>query len=470
FVVAERPRTERVIQERYAYQFDVDNSEIAPQERQQMRDRHIGTLLLLPMVFQDKLMGLVEVVEHGRKRPFTDQEISLAQLLTNQAAAAIANARLYEELNRRLQELASLHQISQAVTSTLDLAKTLTIITDHTLTLLGVEAVSVALLDGGRQEVWYAAASGKAANAVRGKRMILGEDSMSQAILQGEVVLQTEVATTDPYYSLFEQMGGLQVRAVLSVPLQAQGEVLGAIQAFNRENGNGRFTQEDVNLLNSLAAPAAAAIANARLYQQARQEISERVRIEGQIQASLAEKEVLLKEIHHRVKNNLQVISSLINLQSDYVSDKRALEIFQESQNRIRSMALIHEKLYRSDNLAQIDMADYLRDLCIYLFRAHSAQERGVALNLHVDHIYLGINTAVPCGLLLNELISNALKHGFPERRQGFVSVNMRRQSAQQVQLQVQDDGVGFPEDIDFRCTASLGLRLVNTLVGQLDG
>ncbi|MEZ4643946.1 MAG: ATP-binding protein [Chloroflexota bacterium] len=92
------------------------------------------------------------------------------------------------------------------------------------------------------------------------------------------------------------------------------------------------------------------------------------------------------------------------------------------------------------------------------------------SLNLHVDHIYLGINYAVPCGLLLNELISNALKHGFPERRQGYVSVNMLRQSAQQVQLQAQDDGVGFPEDIDFRCTVSLGLRLVNTLVGQLDG
>ncbi|MEZ4643945.1 MAG: GAF domain-containing protein [Chloroflexota bacterium] len=233
--VAERPRTERVIQERYAYQFDVDNSEIAPQERQQMRDRHIGTLLLLPMVFQDKLMGLVEVVEHGRKRPFTDQEISLAQLLTNQAAAAIANARLYEELNRRLQELASLHQISQAVTSTLDLAKTLTIITDHTLTLLGVEAVSVALLDGGRQEVWYAAASGKAANAVRGKRMVLGEDSMSQAILQGEVVLQTEVATTDPYYSLFEQMGGLQVRCYGAAASAGGG--FGRDSGVDRENG-----------------------------------------------------------------------------------------------------------------------------------------------------------------------------------------------------------------------------------------
>ncbi|MCA9970036.1 MAG: GAF domain-containing protein, partial [Anaerolineales bacterium] len=262
--------------------------------------------------------------------------------------------------------------------------------------------------------------------------------------------------------------GGFKRASVLCVPLRAQGEVIGAIQAVNRVSG--AFSAEDVRLLSSLAAPAAAAIVNARLYARARQEIIERRRAEAQIQTSLQEKEVLLKEIHHRVKNNLQVISSLINLQSDMVDDATALEVFHESQNRIRSMALIHEKLYQSRNLAHINLAEYVEDLTSHLFRSYSAAARGIQLDVDVADIHLGINTAVPCGLLLNELVSNALKHAFPGGRNGRIWLRAWLDDVDRMHLQVGDDGIGFSETVDFRHSPSLGLQLVNTLVGQLDG
>jgi PAS domain S-box-containing protein len=206
------------------------------------------------------------------------------------------------------------------------------------------------------------------------------------------------------------------------------------------------------------------------LNQQLQHEIRERRRAEEQIKASLKEKEVLLKEIHHRVKNNLQIISSLLHLHAGYINDQQALEIFQDSQNRVRSMALIHEKLYRSSNLAQIDFAEYVRDLTDYLFRAQKADLQGIDLSIQADTIFLDIDAAIPCGLILNELVSNSLKHAFPIGRQGEICINLIFENDQRVILKVRDDGIGFPAELDFRATESLGLQLVNTLVNQLNG
>ncbi|HME45655.1 MAG TPA: histidine kinase dimerization/phosphoacceptor domain -containing protein [Syntrophorhabdales bacterium] len=196
------------------------------------------------------------------------------------------------------------------------------------------------------------------------------------------------------------------------------------------------------------------------------QDVTERRVAEERIRLSLKEKEVLLKEVHHRVKNNLQIISSLLNLQSKYIKDDQALEMFKESRNRIRSMTLIHEKLYRSKDLANIDVAEYIQNLSSNLFRSYSAGR--ISLKTQVDDMLLGIDTAIPCGLIINELVSNSLKHAFPEK-QGEIFVNLHRDNGR-FTLVVSDNGVGFPESVDFRNTDSLGLQLVCTLTDQLDG
>ena len=188
------------------------------------------------------------------------------------------------------------------------------------------------------------------------------------------------------------------------------------------------------------------------------------------VKASLKEKESLLKEIHHRVKNNLQVTSSLLKLQSSYIHDSTARQMFLESQNRIRSMALVHEKLYGSGDLSRIDLADYSTDLAWLLFRTFSVDRSRISLAVEAQPVFLGIESAVPCGLILNELLSNCLKHAFPGDRHGQILVGISSDRLDRVTLRVRDDGVGLPSDLDVKGAETLGLQLVTTLAEQLQG
>ncbi len=199
-------------------------------------------------------------------------------------------------------------------------------------------------------------------------------------------------------------------------------------------------------------------------------QISERMAAEEKIAASLREKEVLLKEIHHRVKNNLQVISSLISLQSNCISDPKARAMFKDSQDRIRTMALIHEKLYRSGSLARINFADYICNLTSYLLLSYEVAPGQIELRTSVDDIFLGIDTAIPCGLIVNELVSNSLKYAFPDGRKGEILIEMRSNEDGSLALTVGDDGIGLPEDLDFRSAETLGMQLVNVLAEQIHG
>ena len=201
-----------------------------------------------------------------------------------------------------------------------------------------------------------------------------------------------------------------------------------------------------------------------------RNEIAERKKAEEQINSSLQEKLVLLREIHHRVKNNLQVISSLLNLQSGYIEDQKSLEIFRESQTRVRSMALIHEKLYQSKDLNKIEFSEYIKSLTRDLFTSYNVDPERINLTYDLDGIYFEIDTAILCGLIINELVSNSLKHAFPFGKKGNVFIILKEKDINSYELVLKDDGIGFPDDIDFRKTDSLGLQLVTTLTEQLGG
>ena len=192
-------------------------------------------------------------------------------------------------------------------------------------------------------------------------------------------------------------------------------------------------------------------------------------RAEEQVTAALREKEVLLREIHHRVKNNFQIIISLLNLQSTATKASPAQQVLRDSQDRVRSMALVHEQLYATE-LARIDARSYVRSLVSSLSHSYGGSERRVRTQLEVDDVALGIDAAVPAGLLLNELVSNALKHAFPEGLTGEISIELRKEASGGFLLRVSDDGIGLPGGLDFRKTESIGLQLVNNLVAQLDG
>ncbi|MRG94502.1 PAS domain S-box protein [Polyangium spumosum] len=198
-------------------------------------------------------------------------------------------------------------------------------------------------------------------------------------------------------------------------------------------------------------------------------DITERKIVEKQLRASLLEKEVLLKEIHHRVKNNLQIVSSMLNLQMGQITDPRALQLFKESQTRVRSIALFHEKLYQSKDLARVEIAEYLRSLATGLLYTYGVNPEHVSFVLDAEGVPLGVDAAITCGLVVNELVSNAIKHAFPPGRDGHVRVALRRRG-DEVVLEVGDDGIGFPPDLDFREASTLGLKLVCILTEQIHG
>jgi two-component sensor histidine kinase/sensor domain CHASE-containing protein len=200
------------------------------------------------------------------------------------------------------------------------------------------------------------------------------------------------------------------------------------------------------------------------------QEVLERKRAEEKIKGSLKEKEMLLKEIHHRVKNNLQVVSSMLKIQSEYSQDKKTVDMFQESQNRVRSIALIHEMLYQSENLSKIDFSEYIQPITTNLMRTYGVDPIRIKLNINVKDVFMDLDRAIPCGLIINELFSNVLKHAFPEGRQGEVLIDLFQESSQEFTLLIKDNGVGLPIGMDFKNTDSLGLQLVNALVDQLGG
>lgn len=204
------------------------------------------------------------------------------------------------------------------------------------------------------------------------------------------------------------------------------------------------------------------------------QDVSSRKQAEASLKASLQEKEVLLKEIHHRVKNNLQVVSSLLKLQAGYIKDRQTLEVFKESQNRVRAMALIHEKLYQSKDLARTDFADYIHNLTRDIVRSYGNNARPVNLDLNISESLLSIDAAIPCGLIINELLSNCLKYAFPldwrPGERGKIQITFSPAPTGEYILTVADNGIGLPDSLDVYHTQSLGLQLVCTLATQIQG
>ncbi|OGR84227.1 MAG: hypothetical protein A2901_06735 [Elusimicrobia bacterium RIFCSPLOWO2_01_FULL_54_10] len=199
-------------------------------------------------------------------------------------------------------------------------------------------------------------------------------------------------------------------------------------------------------------------------------DFTERKKSDEKLQMSLRDKETMLKEIHHRVKNNLQVISSLLRLQSENAQDPKTLALFKDSQERVHAMAMVHEYLYQSPDLAHINFPRYVENLVRNLCRSYGPPLAEDHIQIQVDPVLLSLDVAVPCGLLLTELVSNALKYAYPDRSQGPISVCFRELHDHTYVLTVSDQGVGLPPDLDWRNTTSLGLRLVRILTDQIHG
>ena len=253
------------------------------------------------------------------------------------------------------------------------------------------------------------------------------------------------------------------IKVCLSVPLLMDGQLIGTITISSVEHDS--FNEEHREILSVVANQLAIAIYHALLQVKIKEHAKN-------LQSSLSEKEVLLKEIHHRVKNNLQVISSLLYLNSKKTRDKETLEMFKDSQNRVKSIALVHERLYQSRDLGSINFEEYVRKLIIDLSRSYGVNQDIIKINIDINNIFISIDNAVPCGLIINELVSNSFKYAFPENtgKEKYINISFKRIGRKELLLIVSDNGIGINEELKERKKHSLGIQLVETLVEQLDG
>jgi two-component sensor histidine kinase len=436
---------------------------------------HQDSALIIPLAVGGKLVGLYHLGLKHSGDAYTGDEVRLLHLLARQAAVAVENSRLFQQTERLFQAEREQRRLAEAlqeaaatVNRTLELDQVLARILEQVERVVPGDAFNIMLIED------------NVARAVRwrGYEQLGVEESISRQTLKiadyptlaymkdtGQPVVVSDT-TQDSRWVCRE--GWEWLHSYVSAPIQVTGQTVGFLNVDRtRPTPSGL---EDGRRLEALAHHAATALEHARLYEQAQQELGERKRAEEQLKTSLAEKEVLLQEIHHRVKNNLQVISSLLYLQSLGVDDPQLLTILQESRNRVRSMALVHEHLYQTDYPTHVDAAKYVRTLTNYLLRSYEVRADQIKLQIEVDDLRLGIDTAVPCGLLVNELVSNALKHAFPDGQRGTIRVALQAMTNKDHRLLVADDGIGLSGKLEERNGDSLGLRLVQTLTQQLEG
>ncbi len=274
-------------------------------------------------------------------------------------------------------------------------------------------------------------------------------------------------AVQDGLFSENAEVQSMKLRSVLCIPVVKQSRMIGILYLENRLSDS-IFTPEKSLMTELLTSQAAISLENARLMEDMKN-------ADEQIKRSLREKEVMLKEIHHRVKNNLEIIKSMLDLQLPYLKSEQAIELFKESQNRIYSMALIHEKLYESESLSEIEVEEYIQSLADNLFLSYGVDDGDINLKLQVDKISVDVNKLIPCALIINELVSNSLKHAFPSsrrvpNRQQEIRIGFCRDSGGIFTLEVGDNGIGLPENFEVQKTESLGIKLVDVLVKQLKG
>jgi PAS domain S-box-containing protein len=487
-------------------------------EQQRVAQLVPGAWLLMPIAVNQSLWGALSLVHPHKGFCWTAEQVELAQSIVDQLAIAIQQANLYDRAQREVEErkraqddLFDLNQkleqrvdqrtselqqsqvtlrqrlererltlgITQRIRASLDLNTILDSTVNEIQQVLRVDRVLVYRINP--DATGKAIAEAVIPNYPKVLNVIYPEEVFPvdayQHYIAGRFFALND-RTQDPILPcLAEFLEKIQVQAKLVVPIVQKDQLWGLLIAH--QCAHPRYWQKwESDLLRQIAYQLSIAIQQADLYEQVQSELSDRKLVEDKLRTSLGEKEILLKEIHHRVKNNLQLISSLLNLQSQKIQDVRMLEPFQDSQHRIRVMAMIHEHLYRSTNLARINFSQYVESLTHSLFQSYLTDHQAIALKVAVTDVELGIDVAIPCGLIISELVSNSIKYAFPEQRvlssdqayAGRIDVEFYTTDHAEYVLLIQDNGIGIPPAVDVHNTDSLGLQIVCDLTTQLDG
>jgi PAS domain S-box-containing protein len=376
-----------------------------------IREKRARSVLCLPLVKQATLIGVLYLENNLAPYAFTPSRVEVLKLLASQAAISLENARLYADLQRTQAYLSEAQRLSQTGSFGWNVTSGELFWSDEMFRIYGFDRTT-------KPEV----------------EMVIQRSHPEDIELVRGVVDSAQRAGNDLDFEYRAMMPDGSPKAVHVVA-----------RAIQEQSGKLRYVGTVIDVTASRQA-------------------------QHELQSSLKEKEALLKEVHHRVKNNLQMISSLLNLQAARIADPTVSELLDESRNRIRAMALVHENLYRAGNFARVPMNMHIQSLCAHLIRAYGLREQRIELTTDVDEVELDLDKAVSVGLIISELVSNALKHAFPNARPGSVRVELKLLGERRYALAVIDDGVGLPADRDVHDAGSLGLQLVDDLTQQLHG
>lgn len=459
---------------------------------------HVQSYIGLPLTNNNRTIGLL-LVSSSREK-ISPREREALELITGQLSIAISRARHYQLAQERAINLESLRQITEKLLSTEDLLDIQRTATERVTKLLDLNLAIMGIYHVDRQGFSTPDLTTDMPENIRRLLGIanddeflfpytLGKNAFIDQLLQDRQVFVTH-SFSDLVKPFLPKVVGDTIQAFyktktyMGLPLIAENQTIGLLLVGTSHSN---IQTAERSTLELIAGQLAVAISRARHYQAAQaravelaqtlkqmeREIEERKEAEKRLTASLKEKEVLLREVYHRVKNNLQVIGSLLNLQSASIRDAAVREEFKQTRSRINAMALVHEKLYQSPNLARINFSEYVQALSRSLISAYAGQPAKVRLDLQLEPVWLGLDTAIPCGLMLNELVANSLEHAFPADRHTsdpLITVKMECSETEQYRLTVSDNGIGLPVGFDWRNTESLGLQLINILTSQLGG
>jgi PAS domain S-box-containing protein len=371
-----------------------------------------------------------------------------------------------EEILRRNEELAILNHIAQSFSKLAKVEEIIDLIFDMIGRLFDNKNLYIGLYNEENDTLYFPLYT------VNGEQLGPNERPFGRGLTEFIIKTSQPLLIDDNIEETFKKMGieqlGKKSKSLISVPILTGDKVFGVItlQDYNKEHA---YNFSQLELLMTIASQTAIALENSYLFSKLKKELEEKEETETKIKASLKEKELLLQEVHHRVKNNLQIMSSLLRLQSSHIKNEDVLKIFTESENRIKAMAIVHNKLYNGKNYEKIDFNDYVKTLTNNLFVSYGVNTSLIRLNLEVSNIEMNIDTAIPCGLIINELISNSLKYAFPNRRKGIISVSLKRDE-ESLELIIKDDGIGIEKGKELMSGDTLGMKLVQLLTGQLDG
>jgi two-component sensor histidine kinase len=444
-----------------------DVAEMPPEASEVMQElqiQGIRSMVNVPLICDERVMGFVGFDALRFPKAWTGKHRNLLKVVGEIIAGAIERERATAALSRQLELEQLIADISTHFINVpiLRLEEGIDEAIRRIGEFTGVDRSYVfGLSSDGRHmsntHEWCA--NGVKSFLARLQGLPVGDFSFSMSWLKKGLVFHVPDVSQLPPEARCErrEFESERIRSLVSVPIMARQTMIGFL-GFDAVRARKLWTEDDIRLLKL----AAEIIANAL----------DRKAVEERLQASLDDKDVLLREIHHRVKNNMQVVSSLLYLQEHAVRDRIgdvALDAFQQSRARIKAMAAIHDRLYRSSSFTSIDFDEYLNALIPELLRSYRVTET-VAVEISARGVELGIDAAVPCALIINELFTNCLKHAFPHDRPGKIAVTMRRTANKGVELTVADDGIGFPGDQGLQAPQTLGLRLVVDLAKQLDG